>query len=203
MMLFVANIGSTMAKMFAFVFTRVTMVVCCRMGNKKKRALVLKNRKKLYEINDQSDGKLPPIAAISNEQKKDIVLPIKDVNLTPDVNLRNLPANVRLNMLTGISNSNPSHSLTSSRTSLGEKSKDAIVRINDLIRQNSVQDIEEINHDEPIRRQSMDVKPIQYYINETNKLTSNLDAPTQSIEKDEKPIINQEENNMKQVKKMI
>ncbi|CAF5007780.1 unnamed protein product, partial [Rotaria sp. Silwood1] len=39
MMLFVANIGSTMAKMFAFVFSRITMIFCCRMSNKKKRAL--------------------------------------------------------------------------------------------------------------------------------------------------------------------
>ena len=47
MMLFVANIGSTMAKMFAFVFSRITRIFCCRMSNKKKRALALKNRQKL------------------------------------------------------------------------------------------------------------------------------------------------------------
>lgn len=37
MMLFVANIGSTMAKMFAFVFSRITMIFCCRWNGKKKR----------------------------------------------------------------------------------------------------------------------------------------------------------------------
>jgi hypothetical protein len=43
MMLFVANIGSTMAKMFAFVFSRLTMLFCCRWKNKKRR-ISLKNR---------------------------------------------------------------------------------------------------------------------------------------------------------------
>jgi len=203
-MLFVANIGSTMARLFAFVFTRITMLLCCRLGSRKKRALALRNRQKLYEINNQPDGKIPILP--SNEQTKEIILttkPImKDENIKDpkiDPNLRDLPADIRLNMLTGITDSFGSRSLTSSRMSLGEKSKDAIVRMNELIRQSSVQDIEEIHHDEPKRRQSMDVSPIQYYINETNRLTSNLDSSTISVDKAENPIKNQEENNMKQV----
>jgi len=220
-MLFVANIGSTMAKMFSFVFTRITMVVCCRMSNKKKRALALKNRQKFLEKNTQLptniDGKLP--IAISNEEIKEVVLTSKsnikpkldenikdsnsisnisstaDVILPPD--LRQLPADIRLNMLTGVPNSNTSHSLASIN-SIGEKSKDAISRMNELIRENSFQNIhEELNDDEEQqqqRKQSIDINPIEYYINETNKLTSDLDSPIQekSIEKDE--------NNMKQVK---
>ncbi|CAF3920096.1 unnamed protein product, partial [Rotaria magnacalcarata] len=54
MMLFVANMGSTMAKLFAFVFSRITMIFCCRMTNKKKRTLALKNRQKLMEKNNHS-----------------------------------------------------------------------------------------------------------------------------------------------------
>jgi hypothetical protein len=219
MMLFVANIGSTMAKMFSFVFTRITMVVCCRMSNKKKRALALKNRQKLLEKNIQLptniDGKLP--ISISNEEMKEVVITSKsnikpkldenikdsnsisnisstaDVILPPD--LRQLPADIRLNMLTGVPNSNTSHSLASIN-SIGERSKDAISRMNELIRENSFQNIhEELNDEEQQqRKQSIDINPIEYYINETNKLTSDLDSPIQekSIEKDE--------NNMKQVK---
>ena len=37
MMLFVANIGSTMAKMFTFVFSRLTALFCCRWRSKKRR----------------------------------------------------------------------------------------------------------------------------------------------------------------------
>ncbi|CAF5206581.1 unnamed protein product, partial [Rotaria magnacalcarata] len=123
------------------------------------------------------------------------------LNSTTDNNysneLRQLPADIRLNLLTGMPNKSKTNSLTSSTNSIGEKSKDAIVRINELIRQNSVQDVDDTNVDDvPERRRSMDVNPIQYYINETNKLTSNLDDPAQdqsivSIEQDEK--------NMKQV----
>jgi hypothetical protein len=211
MMLFVANIGSTMAKMFAFVFSRITMIFCCRMTNKKKRALAFKNQQKFIEKSNQSsviiDGKLP----ISTEQIKSNLKTIKDDSISSKqtepsnslsmtssstTDIRQLPADIRLNMLTGIvSNSNKSHSLTSSINSIGGKSKDAIVRINELIRRESVQNIEEIDHnEEPNRRKSIDINPIEYYINETNKLTSNLDTPLQdkSIEKDE--------NNMKQVK---
>ncbi|CAF2040954.1 unnamed protein product [Rotaria magnacalcarata] len=215
MMLFVANMGSTMAKLFAFVFSRITMIFCCRMTNKKKRTLALKNRQKLMEKNNHSaiaiDEKLP----ISTINVKSNLKQIKDdhvkqmnssmteslLNSTTDNNysneLRQLPADIRLNLLTGMPNKSKTNSLTSSTNSIGEKSKDAIVRINELIRQNSVQDVDDTNVDDvPERRRSMDVNPIQYYINETNKLTSNLDDPAQdqsivSIEQDEK--------NMKQV----
>jgi hypothetical protein len=189
------------------------------MSNKKKRALALKNRQKLLEKNIQLptniDGKLP--ISISNEEMKEVVITSKsnikpkldenikdsnsisnisstaDVILPPD--LRQLPADIRLNMLTGVPNSNTSHSLASIN-SIGERSKDAISRMNELIRENSFQNIhEELNDEEQQqRKQSIDINPIEYYINETNKLTSDLDSPIQekSIEKDE--------NNMKQVK---
>ena len=52
MMLFVANIGSTMAETFVFVYRRIIMIFCCRMSNRKKRALALKNRQKLKEKNN-------------------------------------------------------------------------------------------------------------------------------------------------------
>jgi hypothetical protein len=183
------------------------------MSNKKKRALTLKNRQKLLEKNTplptNVDGKLP--ISISNEEMKEVVITskskldenIKDSNLssTADViippDLRQLPADIRLNMLTGVPNSNTSHSLASIN-SIGEKSKDAISRMNELIRENSFQNIhEELNDDEQQqqqqRKQSIDINPIEYYINETNKLTSDLESSIQekSIEKDE--------NNMKQV----
>jgi hypothetical protein len=116
--------------------------------------------------------------------------------LSSTTDIRQFPADIRLNMLTGIvPSSSTSRSLTSSINSIGERSKkDAIIRMNELIRQNSIQNIEEIGNDEPIRRKSIDLSPIQYYINETNKLTSNLDSSVQekSIEKDE--------DHMKQVK---
>lgn len=221
MMLFVANIGSTMAKMFAFVFGRITMIFCCRMSAKKKRALALKNRQNLAEktdINNTSiivmDEKMPMLT----EQTKSSMKPVKDESLSskqtePTSNslsitssatdIRSLPADVRLNMLTGISStSTTSRSLTSSTNSIGEKSKDAIVRMNELIRRNSEQQIEENEQEEenintPQRRKSMDINPIQYYIEETNKLTSNLNTPLliESIEK--------VENEMKQVNKSI
>ncbi|CAF1062985.1 unnamed protein product [Rotaria sordida] len=234
MMLFVANIGSTMAKLFAFVFSRITMIFCCRMSNKKKRTLALKNRQKLFEKNNQSivviDEKLP-ISKLNEEIKDNMIITKsnlksikeenhKDSNLSKEINslksesitnmncsndIRQLPANIRLNILTGIPNSNTSRSSTSSMNSIGEKSKDAIIRINELIRQSSLQDIEETNHNnEGQRRQSIDISPIQYYINETNKLTSNLDEsihdkPIMPIEQDKTTIANQDENNMKQV----
>ena len=170
MMLFVANIGSTMAKMFAFVFSRITMIFCCRMSPKKKRASALKNRSKLMD-------EKPPLSteqtkfnlkSIQEESKIDPSHPQSTTSSTTDI--RALPADVRLNMLTGVSShSNTSRSLTSSVTSIGGKSKDAIVRMNELIRGNSDQHLEETN-----RRNSLDMNPIQYYINETNKLTSNL-----------------------------
>ncbi|CAF3788858.1 unnamed protein product, partial [Rotaria sp. Silwood1] len=241
MMLFVANIGSTMAKMFAFVFSRITMIFCCRMSNKKKRALALKNRQKLMEKTNQSvvviDEKLPT-SKLNEEIKDNVIITksnlksikeenIKDSNLSKQINsslsqsitnsttdmnfsndLRQLPADIRLNILTGIPISNTSRSLTSSTNSIGDKSKDAIVRINELIRQSSVQDIEETNNNEreqqqQQRRQSIDMSPIQYYINETNKLTSNLDDSIQDksivpVQQDKRTITDEDENHMKQ-----
>ena len=238
MMLFVANIGSTMAKLFTFVFRRITMIFCCRITNKKKHPLALKTREKFTEKNCNfavaTNEKLP--ISILNEEKKDIEMITKSnlqltadehiqdlvlsnqinssmsesiTNSTTNVNistdLKKLPADVRLNMLTGVPNSNTSRSLTSSINSIGEKSKHAIVRINELIRQSSVQNIEEINNDERKRRRSVDINPIQYYINETNKLTSNLDDSTKhqsiiSMGQSEILSTNQNEINMKQVK---
>jgi hypothetical protein len=203
MMLFVGNIGSTMARTFAFVFSRITMIFCCRMSNKKKRALALKNRQKLMEKPNQSIAIVDEKPPLFIEQVKSNLKSIKDESISSKqtdpshslsitsstADIRALPADVRLNMLTGVSSySNTSRSLTSSINSIGEKSKDAIVRMNELIRQNSDQHIEEIS-----RRKSIDISPIQYYINETNKLTINLDppVPNTSMEIDE--------NNMKQV----
>lgn len=203
MMLFVGNIGSTMARTFAFVFSRITMIFCCRMSNKKKRALALKNRQKLMEKPNQSIAIVDEKPPLFIEQVKSNLKSIKDESISSKqtdpshslsitsstADIRALPADVRLNMLTGVSSySNTSRSLTSSINSIGEKSKDAIVRMNELIRQNSDQHIEEI-----CRRKSIDISPIQYYINETNKLTINLDppVPNTSMEIDE--------NNMKQV----
>jgi len=202
-MLFVGNIGSTMARTFAFVFSRITMIFCCRMSNKKKRALALKNRQKLMEKPNQSIAIVDEKPPLFIEQVKSNLKSIKDESISSKqtdpshslsitsstADIRALPADVRLNMLTGVgSYSNTSRSLTSSINSIGEKSKDAIVRMNELIRQNSDQHIEEIS-----RRKSIDISPIQYYINETNKLTINLDppVPNNSMEIDE--------NNMKQV----
>ncbi|UJR15105.1 hypothetical protein I4U23_002071 [Adineta vaga] len=217
MMLFVANIGSTMAKMFSFVFTRLTMILCCRLSNKKKRTL--KYRQKLLEKASQSqyivDDK-PPIT-IYNQETKSNLKAIPDEKFQPSstvskpiipsltssttdvpADIRQLSADMRLNLLTGITNQTKPRSLASSVNSVVEKPKDALVRINELIRQNSVQNIELRNdhEDEDIRRKSIDINQIQYYTNETNKLTSNLDNSTQekTLEANEK-----DENNMKQV----
>jgi len=93
-------------------------------------------------------------------------------------------------MLTGVpTNISKSRSLTSSTSTVGERSKDALVRINELIRQNSVQDVEKKTNEEVFndpdvllsstdldkRRRVDQISPIQFYINETNKLTSNLE----------------------------
>jgi hypothetical protein len=178
------------------------------MSNKKKRALALKNRQKLIEKNNQSvfivNEKLP----ISTEQIKSNLKPLKDDSISSKqtepsnslsmtsstTDIRQLPADIRLNMLTGaVSNTSTSRSLTSSINSVEEKSKDAIFRINELIRQNSIQNIDEISNEEPHRRKSFDISPIQYYINETNKLTTNLDNSLQD------KTIEKNENHMKQV----
>lgn len=204
MMLFVANIGSTMAKMFAFVFGRITMLFCCRLSAKKKRALAAKNRAKAGDasivIMEEKVPMLPEqmksnLKATKEEQvsSKQVEPPSNSLSMTSSAtDIRSLPADVRLNMLTGVSSTSTttSQSSTSSMNSIGEKSKDAIVRMNELIRRNSEQNIEEIAQP---RRKSLEISPIQYYIDETNKLTSNLNTPLllQSIEK--------VENEMKQV----
>ena len=201
MMLFVANIGSTMAKMFAFVFGRITMIFCCRMSAKKKRALAAKNRQKADDASIViMEEKVPMLSeqmksnlkATKDEtfSSKQIEPPSNSLSITSSAtDIRSLPADVRLNMLTGVSSTSTTTS-QSSMNSIGEKSKDAIDRMNELIRRNSEQNIEEIRP----RRKSLEVNPIQYYIDETNKLTSNLNTPLllESIEK--------VENEMKQVK---
>lgn len=118
--------------------------------------------------------------------------------------MQSLPADIRLNMLTGLTNPclmphQPARSLASSTSTVHERSKDAMTRINNLIRQNSVQDVqkslavEEDFDDKEVfltpvehptqqqqqqpqqRRRSVDVNPIQFYIDETKKLTENLE----------------------------
>lgn len=160
MMLFVANIGSTMAKMFAFVFSRITMIFCCRISSKKKRNVRNKIREEKFEKPSTSN--------------------VSIIEETPKI-----PANVRLNQLTAATTTQQAEknpSLNSSVNSIGERSKDAIVRINELIRQSSLQEVDVEPIVEEKRRKSEEFNPIQYYINETNKLTSNLDSsvPSQS-----------------------
>ena len=65
MMLFVANIGSTMAKMFTFVFSRITMIFCCRWSNKRKRVGV-KKRATNQSMPIVLDGKAKETMAKSN-----------------------------------------------------------------------------------------------------------------------------------------
>ena len=193
MMLFVANIGSTMAKLFAFVFTRITMIFCCRMTAKKKRALAAKNRQKTLEksmpitTNINLEEKLSiPTKMIQTGGEEKIVIehdekaePSSSSSTTSRPDIRSVPANVRLNMLTGVTKVSHSSSLTSSASSVPDRSKDAIVRINELIRQSSVQEFHENENFEPEkRRRSAEFSPIEYYINETNKLTNNLDHST-------------------------
>ena len=118
--------------------------------------------------------------------------------------MQSLPADIRLNMLTGLTNPclmphQPARSLASSTSTVHERSKDAMTRINNLIRQNSVQDVqkslavEEDLDDKDVfltpvehptqqqqrRRRSIDVNPIQFYIDETKKLTENLENPVE------------------------
>ena len=47
MMLFVTNSGLTMARLFAFVFSRIKLIFCCRWRSKKKRL----NFKNLHKNN--------------------------------------------------------------------------------------------------------------------------------------------------------
>jgi potassium channel subfamily K member 18 len=58
MMLFVANIGSTMARMFAFVFSRITMIFCCRWNTKRKRTK-RRRRQNLPSTSIILDGQIP------------------------------------------------------------------------------------------------------------------------------------------------
>ena len=55
MMLFVANIGSTMAKMFAFVFSRITMIFCCRWNGKRKRKKIKIQQRSPMIIDEKSN----------------------------------------------------------------------------------------------------------------------------------------------------
>lgn len=149
-----------MAKMFAFVFSRITMIFCCRISSKKKRNVRNKIREEKFEKPSTSN--------------------VSIIEETPKI-----PANVRLNQLTAASTTQQAEknpSLNSSVNSIGERSKDAIVRINELIRQSSLQEVDVEPIVEEKRRKSEEFNPIQYYINETNKLTSNLDSsvPSQS-----------------------
>ena len=150
------------------------------MSAKKKRALAAKNRQKMAL-------EKPPLTTtvVINEKPTMEDLPPTSSSLTSSAtDVRQYPANIRLNMLTGQTNLNSSRSLTSSNSSMtGDRSKDAIVRINELIRQESLPDIQEGE-----RRRSAEFSPIEYYINETDKLTKNLtettaNKPSTSMEK--------------------
>ena len=225
MMLFVANIGSTMAKMFAFVFSRITMIFCCR-WKKNKRRRSLKPRL----INNQTTINLDEKLTTKSNLKRtrDEQEPTVKINPLPDpvdnrspkaqfqldynsshsslannidksaTETKPLPADVRLNMLTGAPNHpTKSRSVTSSTSTVVERSKDALVRINELIRQNSVQDVDMKSNDDVFNdndglltsstitnqldkpRIVNDISSIQFYINETNKLTSNLENSIQ------------------------
>jgi hypothetical protein len=117
-------------------------------------------------------------------------------------------------MLTGVSTK--SRSLTSSTSTVGERSKDALGRINELIRQSSVQDVEDKTNDEVFhdndhllsstdqnhRRRSDDLNPIQFYINETNKLTNNLEKSINeqtNAQQDKRNVTNLDDINIQQV----
>jgi hypothetical protein len=202
MMLFVANIGSTMAKMFAFVISRITMIFCCRISAKKKRTLALKNRQKFTDKPSMAtiavDGKRSNSSQVTrmstNEQQTKHVETMPTTSMThSDGDLRQMPANIRLNMLTGLTHTDSSRSFSSSNCSIGERSKDAIVRMNELIRKESLQDIDD---DRQERRRSAEFSPIAYYINETNKLTSNIDS---SMQKKSTASSEQDKNTMEQV----
>ena len=111
--------------------------------------------------------------------------------------MQSLPADIRLNMLTGLTNpcllpQPPVRSLTSSTSTVHERPKDALARIDDLIRRSSVQDVQKrlaleedfddkdvfltpVEHPTQQRRRSIEANPFQFYIDETKKLTENLD----------------------------
>lgn len=204
MMLFVANIGSTMAKMFAFVFSRIMMLFCCRMSAKKKRALALKNRQKAAAAAAAAAAEKPfpmPMKTTTTTTMAPVTTVVINEKPPPMEETRGYPANVRLNMLTGLSNQTSSRSLTSSTSSMtGDRSKDAIVRINELIRQESLQSMQENDRQPELeqRRRSAEFSPIEYYIKETNKLTKSLTDGT-SMEKlpDEKGRIDKAEEEVR------
>ncbi|CAF4683837.1 unnamed protein product, partial [Rotaria socialis] len=104
---------------------------------------------------------------------------------------KRLPADIRLNMLTGAPTTmNKSRSLASSTNTVEERSKDALDRINELIRKNSVLDTDNTDNNEVCndddrlltstnqdrRHQLHNISSIEFYINETNKLTNNLES---------------------------
>jgi hypothetical protein len=227
MMLFVANIGSTMAKMFAFVFSRITMIFCCRWKNKRRR-----RKLKTPPPNDQTtillDEKIPieTLTSKSNlkQSKKNLFFrekiffvvlasidqdndhssktssPIETNSnniANPSTDTKPLPADIRLNLLTGVPTNTAKSRSPSSTSVTSERSKDALVRINELLRQNSVQDLEkkitdDSSNESNQRSRSDNMSPIQFYINETNKLTSNLENSIheQTIIKQEQEKIN-------------
>ncbi|CAF4979755.1 unnamed protein product, partial [Rotaria sp. Silwood1] len=200
MMLFVANIGSTMAKLFAFVFSRIKKIFCCQWKNKKKRTNIKKFQQKNNQISIKIDEKKSNLKRIKNDHDTvEKTLIDNNIDQTSNINspsehkkisitdTKELPADIRLDMLTGVSiNKTKSHSLTSSPNIIDERSKDALVRINELIRQNSVHDDDEnkINDNDNVlltstnqneQQISNNMSSIQFYIDETNKLTNNLE----------------------------
>jgi len=118
-------------------------------------------------------------------------------------------------MLTGI----PTTMTKTSTSKVGERSKDALNRINELIQQNSVLDIDnKINDDDndvllsstkqDERQKSDGISPIQFYINETNKLTSNLESSINNrtigeLEQDKKDVTNMDNMNIQQVNEFL
>ncbi|CAM4781902.1 unnamed protein product [Rotaria magnacalcarata] len=216
MMLFVANIGSTMAKLFAFVFSRIKIIFCCRWRNKNKRVSLKKtpqqaDKETTIHIDEKQittksnlkqtevDQKL--LEKVTTDESLKFYLPTQmdslsnsptQTNEISTSDTKQLPADIRLNMLTGApATMNKSRSLASSTNTVEERSKDALDRINELIRKNSVLDTDNqdnnefCNDDDRLltltnqdrRHQLHDISPIEFYINETNKLTNNLESP--------------------------
>jgi hypothetical protein len=120
-------------------------------------------------------------------------------------------------MLTGIpTNMSKSRSSVTSTSTTDDRSKGALVRINELIRQNSVQDVEKKMNDDVLfsltdvdkRRRIDEISPIEFYINETNKLTNNLENSIheQTMTKQEQEkihITNLDDINIQKVKRFF
>ncbi|CAF3247357.1 unnamed protein product [Rotaria socialis] len=215
MMLFVANIGSTMAKLFAFVFSRIKIIFCCRWRNKNKRVSLKKtpqqdDKETTIKIDEQQITKKSNLKQTKADQELlekvttdgslKLYLPAQtdsSSNLPSQTNeistsdTKRLPADIRLNMLTGAPTTmNKSRSLASSTNTVEERSKDALDRINELIRKNSVLDTDNTDNNEVCndddrlltstnqdrRHQLHNISSIEFYINETNKLTNNLES---------------------------